>query len=91
MIFAENHLWNKRSLDRFRFLSNGKQFDFVNGSSSHSLNINSVVPRGSVLGPQLFLIYINDFSSSSSKLFFHLFTYVSNIDFEAENIDVLQK
>ena len=57
------------SLSLFQnYLTNREQYVEYSSAKSDTLNINTGVPQGSILGPLLFIIYINDFSQAS-KLF----------------------
>ena len=72
------------------YLTNRKQYVFLNGEYSEFANITCGVPQGSVLGPLLFLIYINDLPNISKVLNFYLFADDTNIYYEAESLNKLE-
>ena len=61
------------------YLTNRKQYVNVDGHSSNLLDVTCGVPQGSILGPILFLIYINDICNVSDLLKFVLFADDTNI------------
>ena len=64
------------------YLTKRKQLVCVNNCSSSFQDISYGVPQGSILGPLLFLLYINDISSCSNKLKFILFADDTSILFK---------
>ena len=55
------------------YLSNRKQYVQIDDVSSSMLSINTCVPQGSIVGPLLFNILINDIIMSSDKFNFILY------------------
>ena len=61
-------------LDWFRsYLSNRSQYVEMDNEKSGMRNINIGVPQGSILGPLLFIIYMDDISTVSDKFRFILY------------------
>ena len=61
------------------YLSNRSQFVTYNGEKSSRKNIICGVPQGSILGPLLFLIYINDLSNVCESMMPLLFADDTNL------------
>ena len=73
------------------YLDNRTQIVTVNGENSIELNVNCGVPQGSVLGPLLFLLYINDIYNSSKVLDFHLFAVDTSILFADKSLNTIEQ
>ena len=73
------------------YLNERSQYVTVNGHASEMLPITCGVPQGSVLGPLLFCIYVNDVPNASKLLRFYLFADDTSIYFDSDNLSTLQK
>ena len=72
-------------------LTNRQQVVIVNGSRSSWMPVTSGVPQGSVIGPVLFLLYINDITSdikSTMRLFADDSVIYRDINSEEDNISL---
>ena len=67
------------------YLSNRKQFVNIDGCSSELLSVICGVPQGSILGPTLFIPYINDICNVSNLAKFILFADDTNVFCAGDN------
>jgi len=76
----------------YNYLSNRTQAVVIKGSCSSYLTVHAGVPQGSVLGPLLFLIYINDIVNditSTTKLFADDTSIYLSLDNPQDRTDIL--
>jgi hypothetical protein len=72
------------------YLKDRTQFTYVNNTLSRSKKMYVGVPQGSVLGPLLFLIYVNDIARSVQNAKTRLFADDTNLFFSGKCIKQLQ-
>ena len=73
------------------YLSNRYQYVNINGCKSTENLINTGVPQGSILGPLLFIIYINDIPSVISKSCINIYADDTAIYFAHSSLEIVQE
>ena len=73
------------------YLFNRKQFVLINGHISNQTSVKYGVPQGSVLGPLLFLIYINELNLAIKFCKVHHFADDTNLLHFSKSVNKLNK
>ena len=71
------------------YLSNRQQYVQIHKTKSDTKPITCGIPQGSILGPLLFIIYINDLAQVSEILFTILFADDTTVTIQGDNESVL--
>ena len=71
------------------YLSDRQQFVRINDIKSSLLPVKTGVPQGSILGPLLFIIYVNDFTNASD--IFKIISYADDSTLLAKLSDFINR
>ena len=77
-------------IDFRSYLLNRRQMCFVNGQFSCISTTTRGVPQGSIIGPLLFLVYINDLPNCLNEGFPRMFADYTNISYSSNNLTDLE-
>lgn len=72
------------------YLSHRKQFTVVNDCHSQTCELSCGIPQGSVLGPLLFILYVNDIQNAVPDAQLELFADDTNMFKVGSNLSTLQ-
>ena len=88
-----NHYWIRGvAFDWFKsYLSKRTKYTTINNERSEIQTIKYGVPQGSILGPLLFLIYINDLSRSIKNSKIHHFADDTNLLYASSSLKDINK
>ena len=79
-------------LDWFKsYLTDREQYTYINNTYSESIKTNIGVPQGSVLGPLLFLVYVNDIKLRINNTETRLFADDTNLFIFHKDLQILQQ
>ena len=71
------------------YLDNRNQQCFVNGSLSNSQILTCGIPQGTILGPLLFILYINDLPNCLSNSVARMYADDTHLTFASNNIETI--
>ena len=84
-IHGNAHQWFKS------YLENRTQMCSINGSLSQSCLLSCGVPQGTILGPPLFLLYINDLPNCLSNCEPSMYADDTHLTYAGDNADNIQR
>lgn len=73
------------------YLESRRQYVCINDSNSDCLDVKCGVPQGSILGPALFILYVNDMCNVSKSLKSILFADDTNLFYAGKDLDEVCK
>ncbi|CAL4075314.1 unnamed protein product, partial [Meganyctiphanes norvegica] len=83
----EHYGIRRTALELFEsYLNNRKQYVHIDNCKSKTRSISCGVPQGSVLGPLIFLIFINDLPNCSPSGKFRIFADDTNVFFHSNKM-----